>query len=55
MYTCTCIECAVIFSLSLQEELTLAGYKKHVEACEAPPPLTADEEELKMLKESEVV
>ena len=32
----------------------MEGYKKHVEASQAPPPLTADEHELKMIKESEV-
>ena len=37
-----------------QEDLTLAGYKRHMESAQAPPPLTADEQELKLLKESEV-
>ncbi len=34
--------------------MSIEGYKKHVQASEAPPPLTADEQELKMIKESEV-
>lgn len=39
---------------SFQEELTLEGYKRHLESQKAEPPLTDAEQELKMLKESEV-
>lgn len=45
----------VIFWLLLsQEELTLDGYKKHLESQQAAPPLTDAEHELKLLRESEV-
>ena len=37
-----------------QEELTLEGYKMHQENQKAAPPLTDAEQELKLLKESEV-
>jgi twinfilin-like protein len=36
-----------------KEELTLEGYRKHVEAANAPPPLTREEYELKEIHESE--
>lgn len=38
----------------MQDELTLAGYRKHEEASKAPPPLTDAELELKMLNETKV-
>ena len=44
----------LIFLLHLQEEMSLAGYCKHRESANAPPPLTREEEELKLLHESEV-
>ncbi len=33
--------------------MSLAGFHKHKESCEAPPPLTAGEEEAKELKQKE--
>ncbi len=44
----------VILALSSQEDLTLDGYKKHLESQNAAPPLTDAEHELKLLRESEV-
>ena len=41
--------------LSLQEELSLAGYHGHMEAAKAAPPLTREEQELKDLNEAQVV
>ena len=43
-----------VLSLSLQEDLTLEGYNKHLESQKAAPPLTDAEHELKLLRESEV-
>ena len=34
--------------------MSLAGYKKHVESANAAPPLTREEQELKLLHEAEV-
>ncbi len=40
--------------LSLQDELTLEGYRKHLESEKAEPPLTDAERELKEMHEAEV-
>lgn len=34
--------------------MTLAGYRKHVESVNAPPPLTREEEEWKEIEENQV-
>ncbi|XP_069500100.1 twinfilin-2 isoform X6 [Ambystoma mexicanum] len=39
---------------TLKEDLSLAGYKRHVSSCSAPAPLTAAERELQEIKISEV-
>ena len=38
----------------VQEELTLAGYRRHQDTANAPPPLTREEMELKQMKDEEV-
>ena len=38
----------------LQDELSLVGYRSHVEAAKAAPPLTKEEQELKEIKDAEV-
>ena len=42
------------FFFCLQKDLSLAGYKKHVQSQLAAPPLTESEQELKLLHEAEV-
>ncbi|GFO40504.1 twinfilin-2, partial [Plakobranchus ocellatus] len=37
-----------------QHDVSLSGYKKHVQASKAPAPLTMAEEELQMIKQTEV-
>lgn len=44
----------IITVYDLQDELSLAGYRKFEESKNAAPPLTQAEQELKMIKESEV-
>lgn len=41
-------------SVILQEDVNLKGYKKSMQAKHAPAPLTASEEELKIIKQTEV-
>lgn len=38
----------------MQEEVKLAGYKRYLKSKAAPPPLTAAEAELEMVKKTEV-
>ncbi|XP_069500096.1 twinfilin-2 isoform X2 [Ambystoma mexicanum] len=40
---------------TLKEDLSLAGYKRHVSSCSAPAPLTAAERELQEIKISEII
>ncbi len=42
------------FSFLLQTDASYNGYLKHIEHQEAPPPLTDAEEELRLVKQSEV-
>ena len=39
------------FYTNLKEEVTLAGYRRHLQVKEAPGPLTRQEEEMKEIKE----
>ena len=41
------------FFANMREEVTLAGYKKHLSVEAAPGPLTKQEEEAKEIKEQE--
>ena len=39
---------------NLQQEVTLAGYKRHIRAEQAPGPLSREEEEMLEIKQSEI-
>lgn len=51
---CSLWACQFTWIVIVQDELTLAGYRKYEEAKNAAPPLTDAENEIKMLTENEV-
>ena len=44
----------VVCNIPFQDELTLEGYRHHIESQKAAPPLTEAEENLMRLQENEV-
>lgn len=49
-----CYPCMFTHVMALQEDVSLKGYKKHLESQSAPAPLTSAEEELEEIKKTEV-